>query len=159
MLAFISYHILSCKYTDFLFDSEKERESSVFDTCKFSIWDKLLEIKISFSNPYYSSKTNFASRFLNPNFSLHKLKLWEEYYFKYCEFFNINAISNKSRNSKMMNLTKINDRRITSDLDSSINTLNSAITEIRSKIKLKSGALRNRLSIKATTTLKDLIYD
>lgn len=158
MLAFISYHYLSCKYTEFLYDSEKERENSFIRKNKFSIWDKVLEYKTSFSNPYYSQKTNSANRFLNPNFSLHKAKLWEDYYFKYCEFFNANAFSNKSKVMKMMNLTKSNDKKTLNDIKSSINVLNNAIGEIKSVIKLSDTQLKNLLSIKAFKTLKELLY-
>jgi len=120
LLLFIAYHINSAKYGSFLFNSEYERKSKVFNAKNMtvSIWTDVLECvrnsndqnipiiaenlsqdnKINFINPFYNEKTNFLNKTIFPNFGFHKIRLWEQYFFRYIIFpefgkFNVENIN------------------------------------------------------------------
>lgn len=108
MLIFIAYHINSAKYGSFLFNSEFERKSKVYNAKNMtvSIWTDILECvhnsndenipinaenfnkenKFNFVNPYYNEKTNHLNKTIFPNFGFHKIRLWEEFFFRYIIF-------------------------------------------------------------------------
>ncbi len=119
LLVFIAYHLNSAKYGSFLFNSEYERKSKVYNAKNMtvSIWTDVLEFvhnsndlnipinaenlnqkkKINFINPFYDEKTNYLNKTIFPNFGFHKIRLWEEFFFRYIIFpefgkFNIENI-------------------------------------------------------------------
>jgi len=40
----------------------------------------------NFLNPFYDEKSNYFNKRISPNFGFHKLRLWEEYFFRYIIF-------------------------------------------------------------------------
>lgn len=159
LLLFIAYHTNSAKYGTFLFNSEFERKCKIFNAKNMtvSIWTDILESvhnsddknipfnqenfnenkKFNFVNPYYDEKSNYLNKTIFPNFGLHKLKLWEEYFFRYIIFpdfgkfniersvLNINPILNKNdtvsnENYKSLKNTLDNLHIVKKKIDSNI---------------------------------------
>jgi hypothetical protein len=88
LLVFIAYHIGSCKYGSFLFNSEFERNEKLARIKTVSIWTDVIENIENFVNPFYESSQSHAVKYFLPNFAFHKIRLWEEYYLKYLHFNN-----------------------------------------------------------------------
>lgn len=111
-LLFINYHVQSCKYGTFLFNNDKDRINNSKNT--LNIWDDIFDIiknsidkniitkdiscKYDFINPFFQEKICNLNIF--PNFSLYKLKIWEELYYQhiYCYNNTLNSIINNSIN-------------------------------------------------------------
>lgn len=81
-LNFISSHIYSCLYGTFIFSSDKEREEYDAYNRTVSIWSHVFHTqnKKNFLNPFF--KANVVQE-INPYYSLYKLRLWEEFFFRY----------------------------------------------------------------------------
>lgn len=81
LILFIADQCNSNLYGTFLFNNQLERLDKNIINKTVSIWTDVLndseKIK-KFSNPYYQ-KQNY---FLTPNYSMHRIRLWEEYFFK-----------------------------------------------------------------------------
>lgn len=97
-LNYFAYHIYSGKYKPFFYNSEKERMD---DNSNYSItlWVNILKIyKDKFVNPYfYINKMKFQN-FIKPNYSLYKINLWYEYYFKFSSNFKNDSNQFTSKN-------------------------------------------------------------
>lgn len=88
LLLFLAYHSNSYLYGTFLFNSDKvickiikERYDRNAKMKTVSIWSDVLENIELYRNSFYSKES--TSRLLFPNFSLYKLRFWEEYFLKY----------------------------------------------------------------------------
>ena len=83
-LKFLSYHINSCKYGTFLFDSEQGIESKKAKLLTISIWTDVFEkYKNDFINPFYAHSLNLEKlQIIYPNYALYKLHFWEDYFLK-----------------------------------------------------------------------------
>jgi hypothetical protein len=88
LLVFIAYHLGSCKYGSFLFNSEFERNEKHAKIKTVSIWTDVFNNIENFRNPFYESSKSYAVKYLLPNIAFHKIRLWEEYYLKYLHFNN-----------------------------------------------------------------------
>jgi hypothetical protein len=84
LLIFIAYHINSCKYGTFIFNSDKERSDRGAKNKTVSIWTDVLENKNFFSNPFYNP--GLTSKYILPNFAFYKIRFWEEYFLRYLHF-------------------------------------------------------------------------
>ena len=88
LLVFIAYHINSCLYGTFLFNSECDRVEKYARNKTVSIWSDVMENFESFVNPFYENSLSENVKYLLPNFPFYKIRLWEEYYLKYLHFNN-----------------------------------------------------------------------
>lgn len=159
LLLFIAYHINSAKYGSFLFNSEYERKSKVYNAKNMtvSIWTDILECvhnsndenipinaenlneinKFNFLNTFYDEKTNFFNKNIIPNFGFHKIRLWEEYFFRYIIFpdfgkFNVENIilNNNLKNNENYENGDVNLNKTNKSLKNTLNQLH------QSKIKI-----------------------
>ena len=93
LLTFIAEQIYEGKYGNFLFNNEKERQDFNLTKKTESIWSYVLENKKKFMNPIYKRKiddnininnkdnNNKDNNALNINYK--KIKLWEDYFFRF----------------------------------------------------------------------------
>lgn len=114
LLIYLAYHYQSTKYGTFLFDSEIERKVRDASKKTISIWSDTFEkYKYKFLNPYYDDSKDRKFR-VYPNFSLHKLKIWENYFFQHSETFLTNYELNKDLNSRMLSQRKEDNKKLKS---------------------------------------------
>lgn len=108
LLVFLAYHLNSAKYGTFLFNSEYERKSKLFNAKNMtvSIWTDILECvnnstdknipfiaenlkenkNYNFLNPFYDEKANYTNKVIKPFYGFNKIRLWEEYFLRYNNF-------------------------------------------------------------------------
>lgn len=87
-LKFLSNHSMSGKYGTFMFNNECEKFEELGTTGTISIWNDIFEkYKESFLNPFYNSNLD-KTNIIYPNYSLIKIRLWEENYFQFSDRFN-----------------------------------------------------------------------
>jgi hypothetical protein len=101
LLLYLAYHLNSCKYGTFLFNSEWERNEKNARNKTVSIWTDILDSKSYFTNPFYISE-NFINnsndlnnsgirqklKYILPNFAFYKIRFWEEHFLRYQFFAN-----------------------------------------------------------------------
>lgn len=95
LLIYIAYHLNSCKYGTFLFNSEWERNEKNAKNKTVSIWTDIIENKSYFTNPFYireweshDKENNNKFKFLLPNYAYYKIRFWEEHFLRYQIFAN-----------------------------------------------------------------------
>lgn len=87
---------MSGKYGTFMFNNECEKIEELGNTGTISIWNDIFEKhKESFLNPFYNSNIDKTNT-IYPNYSLIKIRLWEENYFQFSDRFN--SFLDKSKN-------------------------------------------------------------
>ncbi|KAI0988650.1 hypothetical protein GJ496_001822 [Pomphorhynchus laevis] len=75
-------HLYSCQFGNFLCNCEKERvEQNVYENT-VSLWTYMLANKETFINPFYEKST--SNEVIIPNSSIRIMKLWSNYYCRYC---------------------------------------------------------------------------
>lgn len=79
----MAYHLYSCYFGTFLFDSANERSKYNLQEKTISIWSFLLSTKERFLNPFYRESQQIDMNELWPNSSLKALRLWKEHFFAY----------------------------------------------------------------------------
>jgi hypothetical protein len=131
LLLFIAHHLITAKYGTFLFNSDSERKHLRAKNITVSIWtDILSNIKnkndfnnlfnnsenknINFLNPFYNHNSNNINKTLLPNFGLNKIRLWEEYFFKYL---NIHEFGKFYNDFPMYEIIKREDKSMKNTLD------------------------------------------
>lgn len=77
--------ILSCRFGTFLLNSQHDRESLEVFTQTLSVWTYFFTCKnrAQFVNPFYVPCCASDSNVLYPAYSLNRLRLWEDYWFRY----------------------------------------------------------------------------
>ena len=78
-LLFIANNISNGLYGTFLYNHEHERDVQEARTKTVSIWTDVLLNMDKYKNPFYNTKTA-KEYFFIPNFSSHKIRLWEEFF-------------------------------------------------------------------------------
>ena len=94
-----------------MFFSNQERLNADAKTKTLSIWSEL-DYK-TYENPFYEdSKSRKYVREIIPNYSFHKLKVWDEYFFRWYKYndnlMKLNGISFEKLNDRdLLNESKI----------------------------------------------------
>jgi hypothetical protein len=186
-LLHISYHINSNKYGTFIYNNELERFERKVREKTVSIWTDVLELGIldKFINPFYSNSGNTnlkeirnsilnfdddmknlnfkVSPFISPNFSMFKIKFWEDYFMRYLhfshnygKFYAQTKTGKKKLNSgtKYIEMVKKSDNELIYQQKEEIEKLNQVIKEISSKFFLKVEDFK-----KLSSTAQDHIAD
>lgn len=172
LLVFIGYHIHSGKYGSFLYNSELEIKEKKHQAKNLtvSIWTDIIqnhkygsEINFDFSqytfsqkkgkkisyfvNPFYNEEENYSIEEIYPDFSVYKLRLWEEYFLRYLiqpengkfeSEINISEKINEKKNLRKIEITnsnfyeieKIKEKFISKEKDDEINYLKDALKDI-----------------------------
>jgi len=97
-LNFIATNIYSCLFGTFIYNSDKEREENEMKKT-LSIWSFVFnsQNKKKFLNPFYKHNT---MQEIIPYYSFYKLRIWEEYYFRYDQKENILRIKDNIVNDE-----------------------------------------------------------
>eukprot|EP00002_Diphylleia_rotans_P000359 TRINITY_DN10192_c0_g1_i2.p1 TRINITY_DN10192_c0_g1~~TRINITY_DN10192_c0_g1_i2.p1 ORF type:complete len:387 (-),score=52.88 TRINITY_DN10192_c0_g1_i2:75-1235(-) len=84
LLLFLAEHVYSCRFGNFLYDSEKEARAAGVHYKTPSIWGFVLQNQHLFTNPLYSEDTKLyhASSVLFPNCSIRYLVAWAGLFMK-----------------------------------------------------------------------------
>lgn len=177
LLLFIAYHLNTAKYGTFLYNNDNERKTSNAKNKTVSIWTDILDsIKnkndinnpfinsnlnekknLNFLNPFYNHNCNYMNKTILPNFGMNKIRVWEEYFFKYTNLHEFgkftyviplydsinntdksmkntleNLESNKKKlvNTQYFELDKECDRNIIDNKNKEIQELNEIINEL-----------------------------
>lgn len=77
------YHLYSCYFGTFLFDTVGDRYKTKIESRTVSVWSYLLSIKDRFLNPFYRESQQIDMNELWPNPNLKALRLWKEHFFAY----------------------------------------------------------------------------
>ena len=118
-LLFICNNINSGKYGTFLFNCEKEREEKMANGKTMSIWTEILNNIDKYKNPFYN-KESINEYFFIPEFSIHKFRLWEEYFMQFYQLnieINYDIYIKKYNNNNYQNLFGISNEKIVSLFD------------------------------------------
>ena len=118
-LLFICNNINSGKYGTFLFNCEKEREEKMANGKTMSIWTEILNNIDKYKNPFYN-KESINEYFFIPEFSIHKFRLWEEYFMQFYQLnieINYDIYIKKYNNNNYQNLFGISNEKIVSMFD------------------------------------------
>ena len=153
-LLFIANSINTGLYGTFLYDCERDRERNNAKTKTMSCWTEVLNNINIYKNQFYEEKSR-KIYFFTPNFSMSRIRLWEEYFFPFtqinlnisydnyinrfqdCFYFNIfGQMKQKSRiisNVQYMIKEKENQEKAKDNLLKEIDKLKSAIAELTIK--------------------------
>jgi len=153
-LLFIANSINTGLYGTFLYDCEKDREKNNAKAKTMSCWTEVLNNINIYKNPFYEEKSR-KIYFFTPNFSMSRIRLWEEYFFPFtqinlnisydyyinrfqdCFYFNIfGQMKQKSRiisNVQYMIKEKENQEKAKDNLLKEIDKLKSTIAELTIK--------------------------
>jgi hypothetical protein len=82
LINFLAFHVYSCKYGTFLFNTDKERKANDVAGSTVSIWTDIFRNKEQFTNYYYIKEKKELQKLIAPSHALFKIKLWEEFYLK-----------------------------------------------------------------------------
>lgn len=145
LLAFLSEEYQSNKYGTFLYDSDQERATDKTQTHTVSIWSEVFENQNSFLNPYYKMNQTKPNLFIN--FSLFKLRVWQEYFFKY-DVKQILPNDSYNRYEERRKLTETYK-----DLNNKVKSLSGFLLKLKSNLNLSSEQLTSKLK---ESTLKEL---
>lgn len=191
LLLFIAYHINSAKYGSFLFNSEFERKCKTNNAKNMtvSIWTDILESvhnsnddnipinaqnlneknKFNFLNPFYDEKTNFLNKTIFPNYGFHKIRLWEEFFFRYIIFpefgkFTIENINlNNISEFESDDLNEINSNKTNKSLKNTLELLHQSKQKISNNVYFELNKRYNDNIIneknKEIESLKEAIKD
>lgn len=108
-LLYLGFHYNSCLYGTFLYNCESERFEKKAKIKTTSIWTDILRNVNKFTNNSYS-----PVEFIAPNYSPFKIRLWEEFFFK----FNT-SMEKKNTNKSFVFLNK--QTNFSSNVNSSVN--------------------------------------
>mmetsp|Transcript_4641 Transcript_4641/g.5246 ORF Transcript_4641/g.5246 Transcript_4641/m.5246 type:complete len:745 (-) Transcript_4641:1395-3629(-) len=88
-LADLAYHIHSDRYGTFLYNHQADREEFGVREKTLSYWTATDGKKSDYLNPFYDENLEITRRLLEPNHSLKKMKLWEDYFLRYnpCNYY------------------------------------------------------------------------
>ena len=87
-LVFIANSINSGLYGTFLYDCDKDREKQNAKNKTMSCWTEILNNITIYKNPFYEENSK-KTYFFSPNFSMNRIRLWEEYFFPFTQI-NLN---------------------------------------------------------------------
>lgn len=152
LLLFLNYHCMSCKYSDFVFYNDKQKKE--VNLLGNSIWTKVFESIHSFKNSEYKPfhKTN---NLIYPHFSLNKLKLWEECYYRHSEIYTRYdpTITIKEHNQE--------SNKCLYDLKSKIEQLNAGLREIVNDLSCRNiqDTSFAKLTHKSLVTIKSHLFN
>ena len=153
-LLFIANNINSGLYGTFLYDCEKDREKQNAKTQTMSCWTEILNNINFYKNQFYDEKSR-KIYFFTPNFSMSRIRLWDEYFFPFTQinliisydnfinrfhenfYFNIfGKMKQKNRiisNVQYITKEKENDEKFKGNLINEIKQLKNAISELTIK--------------------------
>jgi hypothetical protein len=85
LLTNLAHHVYTCKYGNFLYNTDKERVDKQNNLNTVSIWTEIFANRDVYTNPYYYPEAANCkkNRVIYPNFAGYKIRLWEEYFLKY----------------------------------------------------------------------------
>ena len=157
-LLFIANSINSGLYGTFLYNCERDREKNNAKTKTMSCWTEILNNINLYKNQFYEKRSRNIYFFI-PNFSMSRIRLWEEYFFPFTQinlnisydnyinrfqesfYFNIfGQMKQKTRiisNVQYMIKEKDNQEKLKDNLFNQINKLKNAIAEITIKNNVK----------------------
>ena len=87
-LLFIANSINSGLYGTFLYDCDKDREKLNAKNKTMSCWTEILNNISIYKNQFYEENSKKVY-FFSPNFSMNRIRLWEEYFFPFTQI-NLN---------------------------------------------------------------------
>ena len=87
-LVFIANSINSGLYGTFLYDCDKDREKQNAKNKTMSCWTEILNNISIYKNQFYEENSK-KTYFFSPNFSMNRIRLWEEYFFPFTQI-NLN---------------------------------------------------------------------
>jgi hypothetical protein len=93
LLLFLAHHVYSCMYGSFLVNCEKDAIENCIKYKTVSIWTDVFTNKQKFVNTSYDDKK--SNKFiLTPGCAIFKLRVWEEYFFRWNPYY-VMSNSNK----------------------------------------------------------------
>ena len=175
-LIFIANSINSGLYGTFLYNCDKDREKQNAKTKTMSCWTEILNNINQYKNQFYEEKAR-KIYFLTPNFSMHRIRLWDEYFLPFTQinlnisydnyvnrfqencYFNIfGQMKQKSRiisNVHYMIKEKENQKKNEENLKEQIAQLKNAISELAIKNNINKNFFES-LSKETSDIIKDI---